>query len=214
MSEGAIAAIVLGATLVVLTIFIIALVSQQKKTKRETQRTITDQALLRLIANQPDGLLSKQMLVDETGMTKTEASIRLTALHTASIVKASYTSSFKYYYELRKPLIEREVPPLSPEPFLTVNDILNLFQAYEYKLDFQDLIVATGLPLDVIKREMKYFEKEKVVRSLYTTNSSGTMTIRRFFLAEPYRSNPTAFLNREKELNAKVKEILREDLLI
>ncbi|MEL6142276.1 MAG: hypothetical protein AAFU67_11720, partial [Bacteroidota bacterium] len=97
---------------------------------------------------------------------------------------------------------------------LTVDDLLQLFELYDYKLDAQKLILATGLPLAIIKREMKYFEKEGMIKTLYTSVHYGAPTARQFYLNEPYRSNPQQFLQREKELNAEVEELLRNDSLL
>jgi len=207
----------LGLTLVALVTFLIAYNAKQKKIKRETQRLVSDKQLLQLIAKQPDGILGVHELAEQTELTKKEAYTRLLALaqHGITVTSMSQTSKGgKYFFELREPLDEREAPELSPEPFLTVDDILRLFEAFDYQLDPQKMILATGLPLKIIDREMKYFQKEGVVRILYRAHGGSTSWGRKYYLEEPYRSDPQRFLNREKEMNEKVRELLRDDLML
>jgi len=206
--------LMLGTIVVGTIVFAIAYTVKQNKINRDTQRLITDKELLKLIADEPDGLIGIKQLAERTGISKNEARMRISSLFNYGLLRISRDKLGKNYYSLAAPLDEREPSGLSPEPFLTVDDILQLFELYDFKLDPQKLILATGLPLSIIKREMKYFEKEGIIKILYTSMHYGSPTARQFYLNEPYRSNPQQFLQREKELNAEVEELLRNDSLL
>jgi len=79
----------------------------------------------------------------------------------------------RYFYGLKEPLVEDKNLTLSPDPFLTVEDLLIIFEAHDYRVSAQELIMAAGLPLSVIKREMKHFEKEGIVQSMRGYAPSG-----------------------------------------
>lgn len=205
---------ILAGVVAIFVIFLIVLLQQQKKTRINSQRDISDRDLLRLIAKQPDGMISKKELTAKSRLSSSAAVIRLSSLTTNGVLRVYHDSMLSGYYGLVKPLEEIPSLSLSPEPFLTVDDILKLFEAFDYKLDYQKLILSTGLPLDILKREMKYFEKEKIIKKLFHTDSNGIRSKQFFILQEPYRSSPAQFLSREKEMNQRVKELLRNDLLI
>lgn len=199
---------------ILMILIIMMVVRCQKKAKSTTQRIITDRELIRLISSQSDGFLSAQQLAEETGISVNQAKIRLSALGFKGILKSSYTSRGSMYYELVNPIEEKTPPTMSEEPFLTVDDILALFETYGNRLDFQNLILATDLPLDVLEREMKYFAEQKVVQLLNQPIRYGAHTYKFYLLEEPYRSDPKQFKTREVEMNQKVKELLRSDQLI
>lgn len=191
-------------------------IHQQKKTRINSQRDLSDRELLRLIAAQPDGIIDKKVLAEKGGISPAAAQLRLDNLYTEGVLKSSMsTNMMRRFYSLDAPLTENvAIPALSPEPFLTVDDILLLFQAFDFQLDYQKLIMATGLPLDILKSEMKYFEKEKVINSLMESRGTGIPQRKFFILQEPYRSDPSSFLSREKEMNQRVKELLQRDALL
>lgn len=214
MDKGIIALIILSAAIAIFVIFLIVFLQQQKKTRIDSQRVFSDRDLLRLIAAQPDGIVSKKEVAAASGLSDSVATLRLSSLSHNGVLRVNHDSYLRGYYSLAKPLEAIPDIPLSPEPFLTVDDILQLFEAFDYQLDYQKLILATGLPLDILKREMKYFEKEKIIKMLFRTDSNGITSRHFFILQEPYRSKPQQFLSREKEMNQRVKELLRNDLLI
>ena len=74
--------------------------------------------------------------------------------------------------------------------------------------------MATGLPLAVIKREMKYFEKQGTVQRLVRANTSGMAMERFFVLQDPYRSDPDRFRAKAGVLDLELREILKNDNLI
>lgn len=205
---------ILAGVVTIFVIFLIVLLQKQKQTRIDSQRELSDRDLLRLIAAQPDGIVSKKEVVAASRLSSSAATIRLSSLVNNGVLRINHDSYLRGYYSLAKPLEAVPDITLSPEPFLTVDDILKLFEAFDYKLDYQKLILATGLPLDILKREMKYFEKEKIIKMLFRTDSNGITSRHFFILQEPYRSKPQQFLSREKEMNQRVKELLRNDLLI
>jgi len=71
----------------------------------------------------------------------------------------------------------------------------------------------TGLPIVVIRREMKYFIKEKIVKMLYAYNSDGTATSKTYILEEPYRSEPDIFLKKQEEIDFELEELLEEEII-
>jgi len=87
-----------------------------------------------------------------------------------------------------------------------------LFIHHKHKLTLQQICIDTGLPIVVIKREMKYFIKEKIVKMLHSYNQNGTMN-RTYILEEPYHSNPDIFLEKQEEINFELEELLEEEIV-
>ncbi|MEL7159863.1 MAG: hypothetical protein AAFN92_03825 [Bacteroidota bacterium] len=192
----------------------IALYAHAKARSPETQRLLSDRDLLELIQGQPDQLLTPHQLRDASELTLTQARGRLSDLFMYGILTRSYNSKGRYFYGLSDPLSKQPDLELSPEPFLTVEDLLALFDTYGNQITAQEMIVATGLPLAIIKRELKHFEKEGIVQVLKRSQGQG-MTTRRFIvLKEPYRSNPEQFRQKAGVLDLELKEILRNDNLL
>lgn len=206
-------AIILSMAIFAIT-FILVYVIRQKKTNRITQRQIGDRELLRLIDAEPDQLLSPHQLRDKTDLTLKEARARLQNLHTFGILHVSGNRRGRHFFGLKKELVEAPDLQLSPEPFLTVEDLLDIFTAYNYRVTPQELIMATGLPLAIIKREMKYFEKQKIVQRLSRADSNGMTTHRFYVLQDPYRSDPDRFRMQAGKLDLEMREILLNDNLI
>jgi len=194
--------------------FVFAIMAYQNKQNADSQRSISDQDLLRLIASQPDQLLSPHQLADQTDLTLNQARSRLTALMMYGILNRSHNKRARYFYGLNEPLAESPDLSLSPEPFLTVEDLLSIFAHYNHRVTPQNLIMATGLPLAVIKREMKHFEKEGMVQRLQRAKQSGMVMERFFVLQEPYRSDHSRFRDRAGEIDLELREILLNDNLI
>lgn len=194
--------------------FVITMYYYQKKQNADTQREISDQDLLRLLHNEPDQLLSPHLLRDKTELTLSQARGRLSALMMYGLLRRSSNSRGRHFYSLNEALEEAPDLGLSSDPFLTVEDLLKIFEHYHYRVTPINLIMATGLPLAVIKREMKYFEKQGIVQRLVRANANG-MAIERFFvLQEPYRSDPERFRAKAGVLDLEMREILRNDNLI
>lgn len=197
-----------------LILFVVWMYFHQQKSNSQTQRHITDKDLLLMIHNEPDQLLSPHQLAEKTELTLTEARTRLNALFGYGILQRSYNSRGRHFFGTRDAV---ESPPelkLSHDPFLTVEDLLQIFEAYDYKVTAQQMIMATGLPLAVIKRELKYFESQKIVQKLQRADTQGMVTRRFFVLQDPYRSDPGRFRDQADRLNLEMREILLNDNLI
>jgi hypothetical protein len=200
---------------IALTLLFVALYYRwQNKIGRETQRIITDKGILELIRDQPDGFLSTRQLAEKSGLTHAEAKSRLLQLRTFGAVKVFFAPGSRAYYSLTGPTDDRPVPQLSPAPFLTVDDLLKLFRHFGMKITPQQLIMATGLPLNIIEREIKYFIDQKILQKLSVTSpytgSSGVT----FILQDPYRSDPDRFLEQQLDLNQEMETILRREDLV
>ena len=204
----------LALLIVALAAFLVYYYWLQRKTGIETQSTLTDRDLLLKFVGQPDGFLTPQTLSEVTGLSKTEARNRLQALHLAGILDHAHNSRLASYYALRHPVADTSLMRLSPEPFLTVDDILTLFEQHGYRPRDQDLIISTGLPLRLIRRELKYFAEQGVVDTLYASDGYGKQSQRIYVLKEPYRSQPDHFRRRAETDDLQLRSILRNDNFI
>lgn len=207
--------VVLFVLLALSVVWLIWYVANYNKTIEDTQRKIIDADLIKKIHEQPDGLLSPHQLAELTDLSLAEARLRLSALSVEGILTTNMNSKGRNFFALRQPYVEPRVLHLSTDPFLTVEDLLQVFVVSEGKIDAQDLVLATRLPMKVIKREMKHFEKEGVVQQLYSHETTMGAVPRTFYvLQEPYRSNPGAFRERAEEMDLKLKELLTNENLI
>ncbi|THH39967.1 hypothetical protein [Neolewinella litorea] len=187
----------------------------RRRSSSEHPSKISDRDLLLRLSREPDGFLTPDRLSKTTQLTKGEARSRLMRLSMAGILDQGYNKRLVSHYTLRHPLGEEDDrPTLSPMPFLTVEDLLLLFERYGYRPRDQDLIMATGLPLRMIRREMDYFAKEGVIDTLYLSAGYGKQSQRTYVLQEPYRSQPEAFRQRAGRDNLELREILRNDNFI
>lgn len=180
---------------------------------RETQRIITDKALLRTFEAQPGGLLSLDMMVEKTGLTKREALVRMQKFSFAGIVRAGVTSTVtKYFYELTTELEEVPDLELSSEPFLTVEDLQKIFVAYDYRVSPHDILMATELPYSVIAREMTYFRKEGVIEVVRIARPGDSPI--QYILQEPYHPSENLDLSQVRRMDMELKEILFDEHLL
>jgi len=176
----------------------------QVKHIENTQNKLRDKELLLKFNEEPDGFLTPERLMATTSLTKKEAKFRLSYLGHLGLIKTSYNNSFKSISCLSAKLDLREVPELSNKPFLTVEDILKLFKTYDYS-------IGTGLPISIIQKEMKYFEKEKVIETFTEYSADGVSSKKFWVLKEPYRSNPDQFLALESKMNLELEQIYIEE---
>lgn len=183
---------------------------KQNKTVRDTQRTISDLELLRLFERQPGGILSDVMIAEKTDLTKSEASTRLTDLTQGGLLLAGTNpTGTKYFYELSAPLEEIPGLQLSGEPYLTIEDLQEIFIAYDYKVSPHDLMVATGLPWKIISREMKHFRKRGVVEVAYLQRPGDSY--KQYLLLEEYHRSEKLDLESRDRINEEVKQVLYDE---
>ena len=215
MSGDTVSLIVLISSLTVLLAVIgivIFAFRKQVKDNYSTQRLLTDRELLRLFNEQPDGMMTVKRLTELTDLNKQQARSRLSYLNMQGMFNTHYANMVKAHYSLKEPFDERPITGLSKEPFLTVEDILLLFKKHDYKLTYQKICLSTGLPISVIKEELNYFIKEKVITKVMKASSSGSYSSSMFLLEEPYRSNTDKFLEREQEMNLELEKIYIKEL--
>lgn len=214
MDKKEIVLTIMAGVVVLLLIFGVLMYLQQQKTNRETQRTIADRDLLRLIAAEPDQLISPHQLRDKTELTLNEARTRLNSLMMFGVLDRNMNRMGRHFYGLREQLEEPPELPLSSDPFLTVEDLLEIFTHYGYRVTPQELIMATGLPHDIIKREMKYFEDQKILQRLQRSDTNGMVMHKFYVLQDPYRSDPDRFRAQASKLDLEMREILLNDNLL
>ena len=205
-------------SVILLSVALVAVIywaQNRMKDTSATQRAITDGELIKLFADQPDGLLSPHRLADLTDLSRSQARHRLNAFYAVGILKKSHNQKARSFFSLRDPYVEPPEVAFSPDPFLTMEDLMKLFRAHDGQLTVQQMLLATRLPLKVLRREMKHFEKEGIVEQLSTTHGSYGGTMAKFYvLQDPYRSDPTAFEARAGALDLELKELLTNEQLI
>ncbi|MCP9235870.1 hypothetical protein [Lewinella sp. JB7] len=187
---------------------------KNRKVGTDTQRILSDRDLLQRLSREPDGFLTPDRLSKTSQLTKSQARIRLQKLSMAGMVDQAYNKRLKAHYSLRHPIAEREQPVLSSDPFLTVEDLLTIFELYDYRPRDQDLIMSTGLPLALIRREMKYFSGAGIVDILHMSEGYGKQSQRIYVLVEPYRSRPEEFRSLADRCDLELRTLLRNDNFI
>jgi len=206
-------AMFLGGVIVAMIAFIAFFVSLSKQHNEDTQRVITDLQLLRLFKQQPGGLLSAGMIAEKTELTKGEAASRLSALSTGGLLIAGTNpTGMKYFYELSAPLEEIPGIQLSGEPFLTIEDMQNIFIAYDYKVSPHDLMVTTGLPWKMLSHEMQHFRKQGVVEVAYIQRPGDSY--KQYILMEKYHRSEGLDLESRTRINESVKQVLYDENLL
>jgi hypothetical protein len=202
--------VMLLAFIVLPLVFVLIQSIYKTRARKRTQRTISDPDLLRFIHNEPDRMASPHILSAKTGLSLNEARSRFGELMMYGILNRNIGGS-RHYFSLKEPLPEDKNLQLSSDPFLTVEDLLVIFEAYSGRVSAQDLIMATGLPLGILKREMKHFEKQGITRSMRGYAANGLVMQRFFILEEPYRSNPEQFRTKADQLDLEIKKILVDE---
>ncbi|MEM9528236.1 MAG: hypothetical protein AAGA31_16605 [Bacteroidota bacterium] len=210
MEPGQIVLLSLLAFLVLLVAFIFAYQARGSKRVKDTQRLLTDKALLQLLDEHPGGLLSVHEVAERTPLSVGEARSRLYYLATQSVLRMGAGGN-RHYYELYAPYEEPSFElSLSEDPFLTLEDLQQIFKAYDHRVSPGDLIIATGLPWKVLAREMTYFQKKGVIQKVRIARPGDSLM--QYVLKEPYLSQP---MEAEAEaINLELKEILRNDNLL
>jgi len=184
MEKDAVVGLVIMALMIALLVFAVAMYFWQRKTNRVTQRQLSDRDLLRMLHNEPGQHLSPHQLAEKTDLSVGEARVRLNELSGFGVLVRSANSSSRHFFTPNDPVEEISDLELSSDPFLTVEDLLKIFEAFDYRVTAQQMIMATGLPLAIIKREMKYFESQKILQKLKTGDSNGAITKRFYLLQE------------------------------
>jgi DNA-binding transcriptional ArsR family regulator len=177
---------------------------------RDTQYIIDDLELLRLFERQPGGLLSKEMVAKKTGLTSSEACMRLNSLNIGGLLRAGTNpAGARRYFELSAPLEEIPGLRLSGESYLTIENLQEVFIAYDYKVSPHKLMVTTGLPWEILSREMKYFRKLGVIDVVYIQRPGDGH--KQYILMETYQRSDKLDLASRTRINAEVKQVLYDE---
>ncbi|MBT8231912.1 MAG: hypothetical protein KJN84_04760 [Bacteroidia bacterium] len=210
MSGLEIMLIIFGATALLGLCIVLPLVIYSKnyhKAPLETQWKISDKELLLLFDEQIDGYLTVKTLVSLTKLTESEAKKRLHNLSYTQTITSRYTSWGNTHFTLKEKNDLRPSPKLSSNPFITTEDLFLLFKHHNYELTLQKICLNTGLPINVIVKEMKRFIKEKIVVKLVDRwfNSS-------YVLSEPYRSRGIEEVKNEDFLDLDLSKIYKKEM--
>ncbi len=192
-------AIVIMVTALTIAVFMIPflIVSAQKRYMR-TQSIISDRDILLMILSEPDRMMTVERLVRLTPLTKSEARTRLYSLRMSGILRQMSNGRMTKFYSLYDEDIDTQLLNLDDTPYLSTEDILQLFQHFDYNVDLTKLCFATNLPIKEIKREMNFYKKEGVIEELYHMTAGGVNKRYIYLLKEPYRSDPDLFLSEVK----------------
>jgi hypothetical protein len=178
---------------------------------KDSQVVISDKDLIIFINSQPDKIVDRKLLMNEFGLSKFEAGGRLNHFFTNGLLQVMTSrSGLKRYYTLSRAIEKSFDLELTEDPFITVEDLLLIFKNYDYQVTLQEVCLSSGLPIKVILEEMKYFEKEKVIKCLLLRQHGGFSYQKVYTLCEPYRSNPDQFMNLQEEANLELKEIVKK----
>ncbi len=204
----------LTVTILTLVIFCYWMYRSYYKT-HDSFHEMTDKEIFEFIGKQPDGLVSVELLTNNSVLTKSAARTRLSSLAMKGLLATNHTKSFKTYYSLKERIKGAPYPSLSSHPFLSLGHLMILFKHFDYKLSVQHICLVTNLPVTVIMKEMKYFEKEKVVEGISQNigqdDGMGSAPTRSFYiLKEPYRNNPDAYLEKEEKFNLDLEKMYQE----
>lgn len=200
--------VIVASVVVAVTLFFVMIsmwIKSYNSIKESSQIKITDKELILLIENQPDGFVSKAFLIKNTPLDKKEVNIRLQELSYKGIVKYAYSNKFKYYYSLKESGADHKTAELSDVPFLTIEDLFELFELHDNRLTLQKVCLSTGLPLSIIDEQLKYFIKEDIILKL----SNYENTVAQYILSEKYKKKGLDKLE-ENEINLDLSKIVEK----
>jgi len=176
------------------------------KVPRETQWKVSDKDILLIMSKQRNGYLSPDDLARITDLTKSEAKKRLFSMVYKRAISFKQ-SGLKYYFHLKEEVDSRQAPQLSNNPYITTADLMLLFKHHNFELTLQKICIDTGLPINVIYKELQRFIKEKVIVKL-----SDRFFNVSYILKEPYNSNPEKRIDTEDILNLDLSKIYQKEM--
>lgn len=200
--------VIVASVIIALSLFFMMIsiwVKSYNTIKETSQIKITDKELILLIENQPDGFVSKDFLIKNTTLDKKEVNIRLQELTNKGVVNYAYSNKFKYFYSLKEAAGNYKTAELSDVPFLTIEDLFELFRLHDNRLSLQKICLSTGLPLSVIDEQLKYFIKQDIILKLYNYEN----TLAQYILSEKYKKKGLDKLE-EKEINLDLSRIVEK----
>ena len=203
------AVIILVVTFSIIAFLITFIVRKHRKSMNRSETYLSDRDLLILINAEPDRIISAAVLAKKSRLTLGQARTRLHRFMHASVVH-QMTSGFKYFYELKTPIVKEHLIDLSDSPFISIEDLMTLFEHFGYKMTLQDICMATGLPFKVIKEEMKYFQKKGVVHEMTQHTAMGMIAKKFYTLQDGYKGGQADRKDRDREINLDLEQIYRK----
>lgn len=200
---------ILVVALSIMALLIVWGVRQHRSSMNASETRLTDRDLLLLINAEPDRIINAANLAKKSGISLSQARTRLHRLMYAGVVH-QMTSGFKYFYELKNPIQKENLIDLSDNPFISIEDLITLFEHFEYKMTLQNICIATGLPFKIIKEEMKYFQKEGVVHEMSQHSGTGLIANKFYTLQDGFKGSRGDFVARDKEINLDLEQIYKK----
>lgn len=197
--------------LIATTVFtLLAIYSRTKQINTDTQRKVTDLELLQMFEQQPGGILNSAQIAEKTELSKHEAQTRLSSLAMGGLLTTGVNAmGTKYYYELPTALEKVEGLTLSDDPFITLEDLQQIFEAYDYRVSPHDIMMATKLPWKVISLEMQYFRKQGIIDVVRIARPGDAP--KQYVLHEDYHLSAGLDLDSRTRINAEVKQLLYDE---
>lgn len=177
------------------------------KLPKETQWKISDKEILMLINQQANGYLTPKDLEAQSSLTLSESKSRLNNLLYKKAITSKYTGMGKRYLKLIEPIDERPAPLLSSNPYITTSDLLILFERHNYELSLQKICIDTGLPVNVIIKELNCFAKEKIIIKLYDQYANTT-----YILSDAYKDKPESLKSKSSVLDLDLSKIYMKEV--
>ena len=201
--------ITLVVTLFIMTFLIVSGVKKHRQSMDASETYLSDRELLLLINSEPDRIINAVSLDKKSRLSLRQARTRLHRLLYAGVVH-QISSGFKYFYELKAPIGKENLINLSDKPFLSIQDLFSLFDHFGHKMTLQDICVATGLPFKVIKKEMKYFQKEGVVHEMSQHTGTGLVANKFYTLQDNFKGSRVDQTHRDEEINLDLEKIYQK----
>lgn len=180
------------------------------KTPKQESIHLSDRDLLLMLNSESDRILSPKNLADKTELTLFQADSKLKNLHRLGLAK-KMVSGVQFFYELKKPIVEADLVEMSDYPFISIEDLLALFNRHQGKMDIQDICVASGLPFQIIEREMKYFEQKGIIHKLSEMRLEGKTAKSFYTLQSTYKNIEAHDHLTLKEINLDLIEIYEKE---
>ena len=176
------------------------------KVPRETQWQISDKDILLMMSKQRNGYLTSDQLAKSSELSKGDAKKRLYGLLHKRVITNKY-SGMKQFFKLKEEIDDRPGPKLSNNPFITTDDLFILFAHHKYELSIHKICIDTGLPVNVIYKELQRFITEKIIIKI-----SDRFFNTSYILNEPYCSNPDKNIDTEGFLDLDLSKIYQKEI--
>lgn len=179
MSSESIVAIIAISVLLLLIGFAIKYSVDYYNKIYPSEYEVTDRDLMLAIRQEVDHIITTEALSAKLGITNKELKTRMNRLLYAGVIKKIYDSRMKALWTLKENLSSVKPINLSQPNRLSLMDIEKIFHEYGYKVTMSDLLMATGLPFVVLRKELKRLIKEGYIRKI--TNYDPTYSYASYF---------------------------------